>query len=168
MGLATTSLIDFNELLLSELISKDVLTVYEGWSIKKLASFFVKHHISGAPVIAADNELVGVVTQSDVVAFESRTPSEDEIKKMLYDICGPNSEVSNTLDLQRLQEKANEYCTANSIMTHEVMSVDIATDMKDVCKFIVERNIHRLFVTENNRLVGVVSAMDILKRLIKT
>ena len=36
----------------SEIMHKNVLSVYEGWSIQRLADFFMKHKISGAPVIA--------------------------------------------------------------------------------------------------------------------
>lgn len=54
--------------------SADLLTVYEGWSIKKLSEFFAKHKITGAPVIASDETLVGVVTQTDVVKFEGSRP----------------------------------------------------------------------------------------------
>ena len=37
----------------------------------RLAKFFIKHNISGAPVIASDHELVGVVTVSDIFKFSN-------------------------------------------------------------------------------------------------
>ncbi|OUS23921.1 hypothetical protein A9Q98_14410 [Thalassotalea sp. 42_200_T64] len=149
---------------LSDIISKNVLTVYEGWSVKRLASFFVKHGISGAPVIAADDELVGVVTQSDVIRFESRTPTEAELQRLAQFYCGPYGGELSEVEINRLQDKANEYCTVNSIMTPEVKSLDISSSINDACSMITKRNIHRIFITENNCLVGVVTAMDILKK----
>ncbi len=150
---------------LADVITKDVLTVYEGWSIKRLAGFFVKHNISGAPVIAADDELVGVVTQSDITRFESREPSEREIKKLVEQFCGPFGGALDPEEIHRIQGKANDYCTINSIMTADVVSIDIKASVDEACSIIVDKGIHRLFVTENGLLVGVLSGMDILRLL---
>ncbi len=154
-----------NQHSLSDYIRKEVLTVYEGWSIKRLSTFFVKHNISGAPVIAADDELVGVVTQSDIVRFESREPSEEQIKKLAEQFCGPFGGSLDEAEIRRMQGRANEYCTVNSIMTPQVISVDISTDLNDACQLMLTKKLHRLFITENGLLVGVISAMDILRLL---
>lgn len=154
------------DLSLSELMSKNVLTVYEGWSVKRLAGFFVKHGISGAPVIAADDELVGVVTQSDVVRFESREISEQEIRRLSQFYCGPFGGELDDDDIRHMKEKANENCTVYSIMTPEVHSVELYTTVEDACRMIVEKHLHRLFVTDNGQLVGVVTAGDVLSHLL--
>lgn len=156
-----------NEYQLRDIITKDVLTVYEGWSIQRLSSFFVKHNVSGAPVIAADDELVGVVTQSDIVRFESHEPSEQEIKKLAEHYCGPFGGTLDQAEIHRMQGRANEYCTVNAIMTPTVISTDINTPVTQVCDTVLNTGIHRIFVTENGILVGVISAMDILKILVK-
>ncbi|WOH36495.1 CBS domain-containing protein [Thalassotalea fonticola] len=161
----STALSELSNFSLTDIISKNVLTVYEGWSVKRLASFFVKHRISGAPVIAADDELVGVVTQSDVIRFESRTPTEVEMQRLAKFYCGPYGGELSDAEVSRLQDKANEYCTVNSIMTHEVLSLDSSSSVSDTCSMITKHDIHRIFITENNCLVGVVTAMDILKKL---
>ncbi len=160
------SLGDISSLSLGELMSTEVLTVYEGWSIKRLAGFFVKHHISGAPVVASDHTLVGVVTQSDVVRFESRSPSDAEIQKVVRFYYGPNTQGLTDADVRRLKEKAVETCTVNAIMTPEVKSLDIQISASQACRFMVEHEVHRLFVTAENRVVGVVTAMDFLRRMV--
>jgi len=157
---------DISYMSVRDIMSKRVLTVYEGWSIKRLAGFFVKHGISGAPVIAADDELVGVVTQSDVVKFESKTPSEEEMAKLVRFYRGPYGGHLTKLDLERLKDKANEYCTVNSIMTPEVASIPVSLNAADACTELVKTDVHRLFVTAESRLVGVVSAMDFLRTMV--
>jgi len=152
---------------LSDLMSKQVLTVYEGWSVKRLAGFFVKHGISGAPVIASDDELVGVVTQSDVVRFESRTPTEDELKKLVHFYCGPFGGELSEEDIRHMQERANENCTVNSIMTPQVLSVEVDSGVSHVCKTIVDHEIHRLFITSGGKLIGVLTARDVLRKLLE-
>lgn len=157
---------DISDMNISEIMSCNVLTVYEGWSIKRLAGFFVKHNISGAPVVASDDELVGVVTQSDVVRFESKTPSDTELQRLVQFYCGPYGGSLTKHDLEHIKERANEHCTANSIMTPEVDSIDVSASASEACIALVEHDVHRLFITENTRLVGVVSAMDFLRKMV--
>lgn len=160
------NLADISGLTLGDIMSRDVLTVYEGWSIKRLAGFFVKHNISGAPVVASDESLVGTVTQSDVIRFESRAPTDVEIKKVVQFYYGPNTQGLTDADIRHLKEKAIETCTVNAIMTPEVKSLDLATPVADACGFMVANDIHRLFVTQQRRLVGVVTAMDVLRHIV--
>jgi predicted transcriptional regulator len=163
---ASECLTDISGLRLAELMSTDVLTAYEGWSIKRLAAFFVRHNISGAPVVASDDSLVGVVSQSDVVRFESRTPSDAEIQKVVHFYHGPNSPGLTRADIQHLKERAIETCTVNAIMTSTVHSLDVSTSASQACRVMVEEGIHRLFVTSQGRVVGVVTAMDFLRRMV--
>ena len=159
---------DLQQLPLTDVMSREVLTVYEGWSIKRLAGFFVKHNISGAPVVASDESLVGVVTQGDVVRFESREPTDIEVQKLVISYYGPNSSGLTEADLRRFKDRANETCTVNTIMTAQVVSIGAEASAAEACLKIVENNLHRLFVTENGRLVGVVTAMDILRCLVNS
>ncbi len=157
---------DISNINIRDIMSTNVLTVYEGWSIKRLAGFFVKHNISGAPVVASNDELVGVVTQSDVVRFESKTPTDAEMERLVQFYCGPYGRSLSKNDLEHIKERANENCTANSIMTHDVDSIDVSACASEACSALVKHNIHRIFITENNRLIGVVSAMDFLRKMV--
>jgi len=149
----------------SDVMSTNLLTVYEGWSIRKLSQFFLKHNISGAPVVAADESLVGVVTQSDVIRFETKLPSEMEVAKMVEQYCGPfNRDLPNS-EIVRIQNKANDYCTVNSIMTPAVLKVSFCAPVITAYKLLLEHDVHRLFVTKDDMLVGVITAMDVLKSL---
>lgn len=151
----------------ADLMSGTLLTAYEGWSVKRLAAFFVRHDISAAPVVASDEELVGVVSQSDVVRFESRSPTDDEIQRLIRQYCGPYSAELTPQEVTHLKEKASETCTVNSIMTPQVISVEANEFAGKACATMLEKNIHRLFVTENGRLIGVLTAMDCLRKLVE-
>lgn len=166
-SITSANLADISGMRLAELMSTEVLTAYEGWSIKRLAAFFVRHNISGAPVVASDDSLVGVVSQSDVIRFESRSPSDLEIQKVVHFYHGPNSPGLTRADIQHLKERAIETCTVNAIMTPTVHSLDVSVQANRACRFMVEEGIHRLFVTSQGRVVGVVTAMDFLRRMVK-
>jgi len=149
----------------ADVMSTTLLTVYEGWSVRKLSQFFLKHNISGAPVIASDEELVGVVTQSDVVRFDSKKPDEEVIAKIVEHYCGPLNRQLDESEINKIQDKAIDYMTVNSIMTDKVFSIDKKASVAEAYQLILEKDIHRLFVVEDGILVGVITAMDILRSL---
>ena len=163
--LETPILHTLKTLQIEQCLNKDVLTVYEGWSIKKLSEFFAKHKISGAPVVASDESLIGVVTQSDVITFEASSPKDEEIEKIIQHYIGPTGFVDQP-EIERIKSKAIDYCTVNSIMTGKVFSIDSTSSLYDAYKLIDKEKIHRLFVTKSTLLVGVVTAMDILKKIV--
>ncbi len=57
--------------------------------------------------------------------------------------------------------------SAQEIMTREVITADVDTPVKEIVRIMLEKNIIRLPVTEEGRLVGVVARCDILKSYIE-
>lgn len=51
----------------SDVMIKDVLTVAESDLLKDVARLFVERKITGAPVVNADNQLVGVISETDII-----------------------------------------------------------------------------------------------------
>jgi len=55
--------------------------------------------------------------------------------------------------------------SVQDIMTREIIFVDVDTSVSEVITIMKEHNIIRVPVTENGKLVGVISRCDILKEL---
>lgn len=149
-----------------DIMTEDLLTAYEGWTIHRLADFFINRKISAAPVIASDHELVGVVSISDVFKFNNANEHSrsDALRNHYRDTCGQeiNEEV-----LRSWVKDADKNCTVHQIMNKEVISVEHSADIKTVAKVLLDRHIHRVFVTDsNNKVVGVITAMDVLGTLV--
>ena len=49
------------------------------------------------------------------------------------------------------------------VMTPNPVTAGPATQVQDLARTMLERKIHRILIVENARLVGMVSALDILK-----
>lgn len=150
----------------TDLCAKDVMTpqvlmAYEGWSIKRLSDFFVKNKISGAPVIASDHSLVGVVTVTDILSFENKTSQEkSELLQEVY-----AEYVGQTYDddiLKTMMSKADENCTVNQVMTEHVIKIDGKASLQEVAYVMLQHGIRRIFVTDNGIIAGVISTRNIL------
>ncbi len=148
----------------ADMCSDDVLMAYEGWSIKRLSEFFVNHKISGAPVIASDHSLVGVVTFSDIVSFE--TKSSIEKSKLLQEVYAEF--VGQQYDekmVQQMASSADESCTVNQIMTPQVIQVDEKASLQEVAYIMLQHGIRRVFVCKHGIVSGVISTSNILKAI---
>lgn len=157
--------IEIQDFSVIDLMSKNVLCVYEGWTIQRLAEFFLKNDISGAPVIASDHELVGVVSVSDIFRFEN---SDEDTRSEALRRCYRDStgiDIASREDLVNWSKNSQTSCTVHQIMANEVISVGIDSKLSEVSGTMIENDIHRVFVTENEKIVGIVSALDVLRKL---
>jgi len=147
-----------------DIMSGNLLTAYEGWTISRLADFFINRQVSAAPVIASDHELVGVVSVSDVFKFNNLAERDksNALRNHYRDSCGQdiNEEV-----LRSWVKDADKNCTVHQIMNREVIAIDQHESLDAVTKKLLEQHLHRVFVTENNKVVGVITAMDLLAAL---
>jgi predicted transcriptional regulator len=149
-----------------DIMTEDLLTAYEGWTIHRLADFFINRQISAAPVIASDHELVGVVSIGDVFKFNNANENSksDALRNHYRDTCG--QEINEEL-LRSWVKDADKNCTVHQIMNKEVISVDDTANVETVAKVLLDRHIHRVFVTNaDNKVVGVITAMDVLGTLV--
>lgn len=147
-----------------KIMSADLLTAYEGWTIHRLADFFIKHQISAVPVIASDHELVGIVSVGDVFRFNNM-PERDKghvMRNHYRDSCGQDI---NEEDLRSWVKDADKNCTVHQIMTPEVIAVEKNATIHDVTSVLLTHHIHRVFVTEDKKVIGVITAMDVLSFL---
>ncbi len=151
------------DLTAADVMHRDLLTVYEGWTIHRLAEFFIHRQISAAPVIASDHELVGVVSVSDIFRFNTDDESRGRALRNHYrDTCG--QEINET-DLRTWIKNADRNCTVHQIMAPEVISLDKSASLQEVIDTLLSRHIHRVFVTEDKKIVGVITAMDALRAM---
>jgi len=147
-------------------MTKQVLLAYEGWSIKRLSEFFIKNKISGAPVIASDHSLVGVVTISDILTFDNQ--SQEEKGQLLEQIY--SEFVGQTYDdatMQNMLGRADENCTVNQIMNKTVIQVNIDTSLQEIAYIMLQNGIRRIFVSQHGVITGVISTHNILTAIAK-
>jgi len=53
----------------------------------------------------------------------------------------------------------------SSIMTKEVVTINMDTSLKTICRIFDDKKFHHLFVIENDELCGVISDRDLFKAL---
>jgi CBS domain-containing protein len=146
----------------SELMQREVLAAEADWSLERLADFLVDNGISGAPVVAAGDRLAGVVSLTDLVRqnrLQDQHPREDTHDVYLYDL-------ERRMGREELREMHIQYespVQVRDIMTPMIFSVSEDTGVQEVADTMLKGRIHRVFVTRDGKLSGIITALDMLQ-----
>lgn len=65
-----------------DIMTKDVITVGPAASVKELAKTLVRQQISGAPVMNKKGQIVGIVSEADIVANKGKQVKDIMSKKV--------------------------------------------------------------------------------------
>lgn len=66
-----------------DLMTRDVITVSPTTSLKNLATILIKNQISGAPVVAKNGKIIGIVSEANIGAKKGRDVKAIMSKKVI-------------------------------------------------------------------------------------
>jgi CBS domain-containing protein len=146
-----------------DVMTTEVITVSPQTTVQELARILSDKGISGAPVVDADNRLIGLVSEGDLL-HRAETGTERRVQRRR----------SWWLDsVAAEEEQAREYVKAHGrtvadIMTPNVISVAATTDLADIAMLLETKRIKRVPVVEDGRLIGIVSRANLVRALATT
>jgi predicted transcriptional regulator len=144
----------------AELMSPNPLSLRDSATLREAVAFLIDRGVSGAPVIDAAGRPVGVLTQTDVLIHDRE--SVEHVAPPEHDSGAPLSRKA----WAAFQIEKVDTTVVSDLMTPAVFSVALDAPAVSVITELRELNVHRLFVVdENGVLVGVISALDILRHL---
>jgi len=149
-----------------DIMTRDILTARADWPVSYLAEFLIEHGISGVPVVDEEDLLVGVASLTDIVRHDSlpaREPDRASASAFYHhDLESGFSEE----DLSSFRLGNDNDTSVRDIMTPTVFSVTEDATVSMIAKTMVTGRIHRVLVTGENRLVGIIAAIDVLRLLV--
>ncbi len=131
----------FHTLVAGDLMARRVFQLSPDASLDEAAEEFAKHELSSAPVVDAQGVCIGMLSAADF------------LKPNLHD---------GVVDATSGDGKVR------ALMTSAVQSVAPSTPLLQVAKMMSVGHIHHLPVIENERIVGVVSTLDIVSAVVNT
>jgi len=139
----------------SEVMTRNPISVPEKAGLAEAVRLMLDHHVSGLPVVGGKAELVGILTEGDLLR-------RGEI--------GTAGQRSRWLDLLMTGRLASEYVRTNTrrvsdIMTRDVISVAEDTPLTEVVRLMERHRIKRVPVLRDGALIGIVSRADLLRAL---
>ena len=114
-----------------DLMQTEVLTVKESDTVAGVLDVMTQARVHGVPVVDDDGELTGLISLTDVLFGGMTRPDSEESLKV------------------------------SEIMTSPAVTVGEQADVRDVCQLMADIGLHRIPVSRENRVVGLISSIDI-------
>jgi CBS domain-containing protein len=120
-------------------MQKDVKVVRPDVSVADVIASLADAHVSGVPVVDRHGQMLGVISSTDVLTQEAEAQDTDARTTLL------------------------ESTMAQDIMTPHPLTIDPNADVREAAREMLYAEVHRLFVVQHGRLIGVISTSDIVR-----
>jgi CBS domain-containing protein len=149
---------------IKDVMTRNPITLKPNDTLKKALRIMAKHKISGCPVVGARKNIVGVVSQADIIRLidvYSKIHLSENVFEFIFSMLKSKDE-----GLKRELKKI-ENIKVKEFMKKKVISIDINEDFYTAARLINKHDIDRLPVVKGEKLVGIVTRADIIKALEK-
>ncbi len=148
-----------------DVMQRNVGIIDAGSSLKELERAFDEAGVSGFPVVEG-GRVVGVVSRTDVLHQLGGSAAGEPRLSTFYADLG-NFETARTGErfadaAARGGKPVGDLCVSD-LMTPSVVTVSPEATLHDVSRTLVDHRIHRVLVTDDGMLLGVVSSLDLVR-----
>lgn len=140
-----------------DILTKDVIKVGKDMLIKDLSELFIKHRVSGFPVVDENDILVGIVTEKDLIDQNKSLHMPTVIA--LFDA------VIYLESNKKFKEEVKKFTGARvqDIYTSSAITVTMETPLAEIASIMADNNIHTLPVVDNDTMAGVIGKIDLIR-----
>ena len=147
---------DIRELRVREIMHTDWPALGPNATVEEAIKLFAEARISGAPVVDGEGRLLGILTEGDLIFQDADVKAPG-----FLDILGGMIPLGNTEEYRREALKSAGV-SADEVMTGDPLTVDPDATLAECATLMAEERKKILPVVEGERLVGIITRMDIL------
>lgn len=141
-----------------DIMTKDVITVKPGANVEELARLLMKHRISGVPVVDDEEQIIGIVTENDLIRKNKRLHIPTVIRLFdAYLLVGSKSMEKEIANMAAT--------TVEEICTREIVSINEDTSLDEIATIMAEQHIHLLPVLSGRKVMGIVGKADVVRSM---
>lgn len=139
---------DLRHLTVADVMSVDPVVLQEDMSLRTGANLLLQRGISGAPVVDDDGEVVGVLSERDLL--DKVAPLRTGMSKRTV-----------------RSWRTHDAMTVGAACTRPAHTTQSATRLRDAALILATHDIRRLVVMRGARVVGMVTLRDMMKALVR-
>jgi len=133
-------------MLVTERMSKNPVTVSPTTTVSEALKLMRERHVRRLPVLDEKGKLIGIVSEKD----------------LLYASPSPATTLS-VFEIHSLLAKI----TVRDVMTSKVVTIDHTCTLEEAARIMVDNRIGGLPVTQDDKLVGIVTETDLFKAFLE-
>ncbi|MGW1255541.1 CBS domain-containing protein [Streptomyces sp. NPDC002513] len=142
-------------------MTSDVVRAEYGTPFKEVARLLADHGISGLPVVDEDDKVIGVISETDLVARQSEALDADQPRRHFG--------ITELTPRTRRQAARSRAFTAGQLMAEPPVTVHAGETIAEAARRMAQRRVERLpVVDEEDRLVGIVTRRDLLQVFLRS
>ena len=146
----------------ADLMTPNPISLRADATLREAIALLTDKGIGAAPVIDEAGRPVGVLSRADILIHQREQPARREAMPSYYqhsDLGAPAGET--------LADRGDDAVRVRDLMTPAVFAIPPDAPPAQVVRDMVALKVHRLFVVDRaGVLVGVISALDVLRRLV--
>jgi len=149
-------------MLAKEIMTKNPIAVSPEDKIEEVTKILLENKISGVPVVDENHHVVGIVSEKDLMH------KADELKIPFYvTLFDSIIFLENPIRFNNELKKYTAYLVKEA-MTKNVISVNENAPLAEVVELLQKKNVNRLPVIRNDKLIGIITRNDVLKAINNT
>ena len=121
---------------IEKIMQKDLLVVRKDTLVTEALELIAKHKITGLPVVEKNMELIGVISEKDLLNIAYHL------------ITGTPTALDNK--------------TVESVMTTNVTTFRPDDNLADICQCFIEKPFRRIPIIKGKKLVGMITRKDLI------
>jgi len=141
-----------------QIMTTDVMTVHADTTIEEVVRLLTMRRIGSVPVVDDEQRVVGVVNDEELFTSEKGIPFSAVRVPVLFEKWAKPDRVVEIYANARQN-------TVRDVMSLEFICIDANADVAHITQLMVEQNAHRILVTRNDRLVGIITRLDLIRML---
>lgn len=135
-----------------DVMTTDVATVTPGASLKAVARILVERGISGVPVVDAEGDVLGIVSEADLLAKERAEPPTRG---------GPLAWLVDPIEV--IERRKLGARLAGEVMTSPAVTIAPYRNLATAAGIMLDNRVNRLPVVSDGKLVGIVTRADLVR-----
>lgn len=142
----------------SELMTREVMTIPPEMSVREAARILFERQISGLPVVDEQRKVVGMITEKEIIAMA--------LPKYVEQL----GDFDYILDEEPFSKKITEAdkIKVKDIMRKEVLCVTEDIPIPEVARLMIAKKARRIPVLDKDKkLIGIIARADIVKKIAK-
>jgi CBS domain-containing protein len=156
----------------SDVMQTTLINVFESMPANEVAHLLTDRRISGAPVVNEAGKVVGVISLFDLAARHPKHLDRAPASPGPSPLTGkPHYYGEVWFDYDGAAEYFGAFYadddgfhgTAADLMSPTIIQVASTASLSEIVKVMLDEHVHRVLVTEGERVVGIVSTLDIMR-----
>jgi CBS domain-containing protein len=140
----------------ADVMVRHVVVVGPDATVRDTAQLMLDHGISGVPVVDEGSNLVGIVSEGDLIR---RTEIDTQKHRSWWlELLTPREQLASEFAKSHARKVAD-------VMTRDVISADEDASLADVATLLEKHGIKRVPIVRDGKVIGIVSRANLLRAL---